>query len=318
VQVVEDPFLQLRHCIQRVIQSWDADRAKLYRKEMKIADDWGTAVLVQAMVYGNLDDRSGTGVLFTRNPRKKTGGVSLFGDFVLRSQGEDVVRGLVETFPISEEQRRMAGQRAPLSMESHFPEIYGELLRISEDLVLVRGFNHQEVEFTFEDRDVPSLYVLQARDIITAEASVVTTFTPTPELDASYLAQGFGAGGGALSGRVAHSEKDIAEIWKDHPDCKIILVRPNTVPEDMHMIFLADGLLTSRGGATSHAAVAAQRIGRACVVGCRALHVDEREGKTTVGDRVIRSGDFLSINGYDGSVYVGAHEVKQTRRVTDL
>jgi pyruvate,orthophosphate dikinase len=203
-------------------------------------------------------------------------------------------------------------------MESHFPEIYGELLRISEDLVLVRGFNHQEVEFTFEDRDVPSLYVLQARDIITAEASVVTTFAPTPELDASYLAQGIGAGGGALSGRVAHSEKDIAEIWKDHPDCKIILVRPNTVPEDMHMIFLADGLLTSRGGATSHAAVAAQRIGRTCVVGCRALHVDEREGKTTVGDRVIRSGDFLSINGYDGSVYSGAHEVKQTRRVTDL
>jgi pyruvate,orthophosphate dikinase len=318
VQIVDDPLLQLRHCIQRVIQSWDADRAKIYRKEMKIADDWGTAVLVQTMVYGNLDERSGTGVLFTRNPRKKTGGVSLYGDFVLRSQGEDVVRGVVETFPVSEEQRRMSGQSASLSLESHFPEIYAELLRIGEDLVAVRGFNHQEVEFTFEDRNVRSLYILQGRDIITAEMSMVTTFVPTPELEKSYLTQGIGVGGGAVSGRVAHNEKDINELWKRYPDSKIVLIRPNTVPEDMHMIFLADGLLTSRGGATSHAAVAAQRIGRTCVVGCRALHVDERAGKTTVGDREIRSGDFISINGFDGSIYAGRHEVKQTRRVTDI
>ncbi|MBM3320533.1 MAG: hypothetical protein FJY73_07645 [Candidatus Eisenbacteria bacterium] len=318
VRIVEDPLLQLRHCMQRVIQSWDADRAKLYRKEMKIADDWGTAVLVQAMVYGNLDDRSGTGVVFTRNPRKKSSGVSLYGDFVFRSQGEDVVRGVVETFPISEEQRKMAGQRAPLSLESRFPEIYGELLRVSKDLVLVRGFNHQEIEFTFEDRDAASLYILQARDIITAESSMITTFVPTPELEKSYLAQGIGVGGGALSGRVAHNEKDINELWKRHPDSKIILIRPNTVPEDMHMIFLADGLLTSRGGATSHAAVAAQRVGRTCVVGCRALHVDERAGKTTAGDKEIRSGDFISINGFDGSVYAGRHDVKQTRRITEI
>ncbi|MFH1681879.1 MAG: PEP/pyruvate-binding domain-containing protein [Candidatus Eisenbacteria bacterium] len=318
VQIVEDPLLQLRHCIQRVIQSWDADRARLYRKEMKIADDWGTAVLVQVMVYGNIDDRSGTGVVFTRNPRKKTSGVSLYGDFVFRSQGEDVVRGVVETFPISEEQRKMAGQRAPLSLESRFPEIYGGLQRISEDLVLVRGFNHQELEFTFENRDVSSLYVLQARDIITAESSMITTFVPTPELERSYLTQGIGVGGGAISGRVAHSEKDIDELWKRYPDSKIILIRANTVPEDMHMIFLADGLLTSRGGATSHAAVVAQRIGRTCVVGCRALHVDERAGKTTAGDKEIRSGDFISINGFDGSIYVGRHDVKQTRRFTEI
>ncbi|RPJ41546.1 MAG: hypothetical protein EHM19_11680, partial [Candidatus Latescibacterota bacterium] len=311
VQIVDDPVLQLRHCIQRVIQSWDADRAKLYRREMKIADDWGTAVLIQAMVYGNLDERSGTGVLFTRNPRKKTSGVSLYGDFVLKSQGEDVVRGVVETFPVSEEQRRMSGQQAPLSLESHFGEIFGELNRIAEDLVLVRGFNHQEIEFTFEDRDVRSFYVLQARDIISSDTSMVTIFVPTPELDRSYLTQGIGVGGGALSGRVAHNEKDIDELWKRYPDSKIILVRPNTVPEDMHMIFTADGLLTSRGGATSHAAVAAQRIGRTCVVGCRALHVDERAGKTTIGDREIVSGDFISINGFDGSVYSGRHDVKQ-------
>ncbi len=152
----------------------------------------------------------------------------------------------------------------------------------------------------------------------TSDNASVTTFIPTPELEKSYLTQGIGVGGGAVSGRVAHSEKDINELWKRHPDSKIVLIRPNTVPEDMHMIFLADGLLTSRGGATSHAAVAAQRIGRTCVVGCRALHVDERAGKTTVGDREIRSGDFISINGFDGSVYIGRHEVKQTRRVTDI
>ncbi|MFH1278888.1 MAG: PEP/pyruvate-binding domain-containing protein [Candidatus Eisenbacteria bacterium] len=318
VEVEEDPVKQLRHCIERVLQSWDADRARLYRKEMKIADDWGTAVVVQAMVYGNLDERSGTGVLFTRNPRVKTGGVQLYGDFVLRSQGEDVVRGVVETYPISEEQRRLSSQQSDMSLESSFPDIYGELLRIGEDLVLTRGFNHQEMEFTFEDTDVRSFYMLQARDIITPDQRMVTTFVATEDLERSYVGRGIGVGGGALSGRAAHNEKEIDDLWKRYPDCKIILLRANTVPEDMHMIFLADGLLTSRGGATSHAAVAAQRVGRTCVVGCRGLTVDERKGRTLIGEGEIRSGDFISINGFDGSVYLGQHEVKQIRRLTEI
>lgn len=318
VEVEEDPVKQLRHCIERVLQSWDADRARLYRKEMKIADDWGTAVVVQAMVYGNLDESSGTGVLFTRNPRVKSGGVSLYGDFVLRSQGEDVVRGVVETYPISEEQRRLSSQQSDISLESSFPDIYGELLRIGEDLVLTRGFNHQEMEFTFEDAQVRSFYMLQARDIITPDQRMVTTFVSTEDLEKSYVGRGIGVGGGALSGRVAHNEKEIDDLWKRYPDCKIILLRANTVPEDMHMIFLADGLLTSRGGATSHAAVAAQRVGRTCVVGCRGLTVDERKGRTLIGEGEIRSGDFISINGFDGSVYLGQHEVKQIRRLTEI
>ncbi|MBN1827350.1 MAG: hypothetical protein JW958_13910 [Candidatus Eisenbacteria bacterium] len=317
VEIVDEPFRQLRHCIERVLFSWDSERARHYRKEMKIADDWGTAVVVQAMVYGNLDEQSGTGVLFTQNPRRKSGGVSLYGDFVLRSQGEDVVRGLVETYPLTEEQRQTQ-KRADISLESEFPEVYRELLRIAEDLVVVRGFNHQELEFTFEKDDASSLYILQARDIVTPEESEIPTFVSTPELDEKYITSGIGVGGGALSGRVAHNERDIRELWEKDPDGTIILVRPNTVPEDIHMIFRADGLLTSRGGATSHAAVAAQSIGRTCVVGCRALHVDERAGRTVIGDKVIRSGDFISINGYNGAVYLGEHEIKPVVRFDNL
>lgn len=318
VTIVEEPFLQLRFCIERVMQSWDSDQAKLYRKEMKIADDWGTAVVIQAMVYGNMDDRSGTGVLFTRNPKKKSGGISLYGDFVLRSQGEDVVRGLVETYPITEDQRLLAYHEEEISLETNFPEAYKELLRISEDLVNHRGFNHQEMEFTFENDDASSLYILQARDVVTPDDIEVITFEATPELEKSYITSGIGVSGGALSGMVAHSEKEILDLWETHPNCKIILIRPNTVPEDIHMIFLADGLLTSRGGATSHAAVAAQGIGRTCVVGCGSLHVEERAGRTVVGNNVIRTGEYISINGDNGAVYLGRHEVKQTRRVTEL
>ena len=144
------------------------------------------------------------------------------------------------------------------------------------------------------------------------------TFEPTPELERSHVASGIGVGGGAVSGIAAHSQEEILEFRKRFPEKKIILIRPNTVPDDMHMIFLADGLLTSRGGCTSHAAVAAQRIGRTCVVGCRSLQVDEEARTTKVGDHVIRSGDNLGISGFDGSVYLGDHEIRLTRRLSGL
>ncbi len=318
VRIIEDPFEQLRYSIDRVLDSWNGDRAKVYRREMNISNDWGTAVVVQAMVYGNLDERSGTGVIFTRNPRKTTDGVSLYGDFVLRSQGEDVVRGLVETFPISEEQRHLDGGTVQKSLEASFPEIYGSLLHMATELVEQRGYNHQEMEFTFEDEHADSLYVLQTREIITAESSEVTAFARTEELEQSYLSSGIGVGGGALCGIAAHSEDEIRSYREKHPDRKIILIRPNTVPDDMSMIFLADGLLTSRGGCTSHAAVAAQRIGRTCVVGCRSLIVDEHAKQSRIGENVIRSGDMLGISGYDGSVYYGEHEIKLTRKLSGL
>ena len=318
VELIEDPFLQLRYCIDRVLDSWNSERSKIYRKQMKIAPDWGTAVVVQAMVYGNMDDRSGTGVIFTRNPRVKSSDVSLYGDFVLRSQGEDVVRGLVETFPISEEQRVADGIEDKKSLEMRYPAVYSELLRISRELVDTHGLAHQEIEFSFENEHASSLYVLQAREILTADAVEVTTFTPTPELEKSYVTSGIGVGGGALTGIVAHTEEDIHRYRKKYPEAKIILIRPNTVPDDMHLIFLTEGLLTSRGGCTSHAAVAAQRIGRTCVVGCRNLQVDEEARTSTVGRQVIRSGDYLGINGFDGSVYMGEHEIRLSRRLSGL
>ncbi len=318
VKLVDDPFEQLRYCIDRVIDSWDGDRANVYRREMHIAHDWGTAVVVQAMVYGNVDEKSGTGVVFTRNPRVRYGDISLYGDFVLQSQGEDVVRGLVETFPITEEQREIDGADVRMSLESAFPEIYSELFRISKELVEDHGLNHQEIEFTFENEQANALYILQARDVITPEQTVITTFVPTPELESSYLASGIGVGGGSVSGRVAHTEEDILEFRREDADVKIILIRPNTVPEDMHMIFLADGLLTCRGGCTSHAAVAAERVGRTCVVGCRKLQVDVKKKETRTGDQILRSGEFISINGFDGSVYLGEHEIKLTKRLSGI
>ncbi len=318
VELIEDPFRQLRYCIDRVLDSWNGERALVYRKEMKIAPDWGTAVVVQSMVYGNMDEHSGTGVIFTRNPRVKAADVSLYGDFVLRSQGEDVVRGLVETFPISEEQRITDGIEEKESLETLYPDVYGELLRIAKELVDVHGLPHQEVEFTFENEHASSLYLLQAREILSADTVEVAAFVPTEELESSYLASGIGVGGGALSGVVAHTQEDIHLFRKKYPDKKIILIRPNTVPDDMHLIFLSDGLLTSRGGCTSHAAVAAQRIGRTCVVGCRNLQVDEEARTTTLGKYVLRSGDFIGINGFDGSVYLNEHEIKLTRRLSGL
>ena len=196
--------------------------------------------------------------------------------------------------------------------------MYGELLRIARELVEVHGLAHQEIEFTFENERASSLYILQAREIMSADAVEVATFIPTDELESSYLASGIGVGGGALSGVVAHTEEDIHVFRRERPDKKIILIRPNTVPDDMHLIFLADGLLTPRGGCTSHAAVAAQRIGRTCVGGCRSPQVDEEARTTRLADHVIRSGDFIGINGFDGSVYLHEHAIKLTRRLSGL
>jgi pyruvate, orthophosphate dikinase len=302
VRIEEDPLAQLRACLALVLRSWETETARLYRHEMQIAEGWGTAVVVQSMVYGNLHQRSGTGVLRTYTPRGRPGDVGITGDYIVQGQGDDVVSGLVDTFPVE------AGERSEtLSLERRFPDIHAALLQHARALVLDTGAFHQEVEFTFESDRPEDLYVLQTRDRVLASASAIEAFAPSPELEAAKLATGIGAGGGALCGRVAHGAQDIASLRSRFPGDPILLLRPDTVPDDIPLVLRCDGMVTARGGATSHAALVAQRLGRTCVVGCRALEVCEGEGRSRIGEHEVESGDWLSINGIDGSVYLGRH-----------
>jgi len=313
IQISDDPWEQLHTCTDLVLRSWFSDKANVYRAEMQIAQEWGTAVIVQSMIYGNLNQRSGTGVVLSRHPRRVSDEVELYGDFIIQGQGDDVVSGLVETFPISEDQRLTEQTSATMSLERDFPGIFERLTELARSLIKDHGMHHQEIEFTFESEKSEDLYILQARDIVLSQSTSVATFAPTEELERSKKATGIGAGGGALSGRVAHNASDIARLRSEHPEDAIILLRPDTVPDDIQMILRSDGMLTAIGGATSHAAVAAQRLGRPCVVGCRQLEViDERSWSSLAGHR-LESGDFISINGIDGSVYIGKHAVTMTR-----
>jgi pyruvate,orthophosphate dikinase len=265
------------------------------------------------MVFGNLHARSGTGVVLTRDPRRASGDVRLYGDFIVQGQGDDVVSGLVETFPITEEQLRAESKNAALSLEADFPDIYRAMSSHARTLIHDHGMFHQEIEFTFESDDPADLYILQTRDTVMAHLASVPAFLPSESLERAKLATGIGAGGGALSGRVAHTAEDIAELRRRFPEDPIILLRPDTVPDDIPLILQADGMVTARGGATSHAAVAAQRLGRTCVVGCRDLRVEEGRGRSSLSGRSIAMGSFLSINGMDGSIYLGRHPSQMVR-----
>ena len=313
VEICEDPAEQLERCVGLVLRSWDAEKARVYRAEMKIADEWGTAVVVQSMVYGNLNERSGTGVALTCDPRRHSADVRLYGDFIVQGQGDDVVAGLVETWPISEDQRRSEGSPLACSLEADFPRIYRALLEHARVLIRDHGMFHQELEFTFESDDPEDLYVLQNRDCVMAAVRSVSAFVPSDTLEQSRLAIGIGASGSALSGRLAHSAEDIEALRRRYPDDAIILVRPDTVPDDIPLILQADGMLTSLGGATSHAALVAQQLGKTCVVGCRKLQVDKDRGRSRLGDRTLSTGDLISISGIDGSVYLGNHPCTEVR-----
>jgi pyruvate,orthophosphate dikinase len=314
LEIVDDPFEQLMRCIDLVMQSWQSNKARVYRSELKIADEWGTAVLVQNMVYGNLHAKSGTGALFTHHPREGPEDVQLYGDFIIQGQGDDVVSGLVDTFPVSEHQRLSENEEGKISLEKDFPKIYQSMLRYAENLIHEQEMHHQEIEFTFESDNPKDLYILQTRDIVFFQTSSLPTFVAGQDLEDSKAATGIGVGGGAVSGRVAHTAEDLTQLKKQHPDDPIILLRPDTVPDDIHLILKADGLLTALGGATSHAALAAQRLGRTCVVGCRLLQVSEEKRESQLAGHVISTGEFLSINGIDGSVYLGRHPVTITKR----
>ncbi len=227
--------------------------------------------------------------------------------------GDDVVGGLVQTFPISERQRLSEPGGGSVSLQRSFPEIYGALTDAARVLVHDHGMNDQEVEFTFEGDRRGDLYLLQTRDVEVAPSTVFAASTPGEDLERARVATVIGVGGGALSGRVAHDASDVDRLRAAFPGEAIILLRPDTVPDDIPLVLRVDGLLTAVGGATSHAAVAAKRLGKTCVVGTHTLEVDEREGRSLVGGRTVRTGDLLSISGIDGGVYLGAHPVTELR-----
>jgi len=314
----EDPFEQLFQAIVLVLHSWNSEGARLFRQRLGLADEWGTAVIVQRMVFGNLGPDSGSGVVFTRDPWSSHTGVELYGDFTRRSQGEDVVAGLVHPLPISEKQRLTRQRKEPLSMETAFPEIYARLRRIAERLILEEGFEHQEIEFTFESERPEDLYLLQTRPLRLLRQEKTVVFAHTEELVQSLLTRGTGVSGGAISGAVAFTMEDIRRLKEEDPKLPVILVRPDTVPEDIPLLLQADGLLTSRGGATSHAAITAKRLGKVCVVNCHDLVVVEGQHRATIGNRCFGPGDMVSIDGVLGNVYEGRHEVLTTtaRRAT--
>lgn len=308
--VAENPFIQLRQAILQVFASWYSEQAKIYRHQMCLSDEWGTAVIVQAMVFGNLNENSGSGVIFTRNPKGTSTNVTLSGDFIFGVQGDDIVSGLVITYPVSEKQRLAEKRDSEISLENKFPEIYAELVRLSEILIYEKRFNHQEIEFTFEQATRDKLYILQTRDMVQRATSKLRRFKDTGVLQSSFIGTGIGVSGGALTGKAVYSEKDIKRFRRIEPQTPLILIRPDTVPDDVGVLLQVEGLLTARGGGTSHAAVTIPQLNKVGVVGFSRLQVYEAEGWSLVDSRKIKSGDFIGIDGWSGAVYFGQHETE--------
>jgi pyruvate,orthophosphate dikinase len=309
---VDTPYEQLHLAIKGVLASWESPRAMAYRRIIGISEDWGTAVTVQAMVYGNLSQASGTGVVFTHNPRWSGDTLKLWGDFTIGNQGEDVVAGLVKTMPISIFQQEIEMRDTDVTMETHFSEIYQALVDWAHDLIEGKGWSPQEIEFTFEGPSKDDLYLLQTRDMAIREHKKVLTFDFDEDSKAVYTGHGVGVSGGAMSGRLVFTLEEIEE-WRDiDPGANLILARNDTVPDDIQEIHAADGLLTARGGQTSHAAVIAHRLGKTCVVNCTNLDCNESEKYCKFNQVKIKSGQHISIDGQEGSVYQGLIRVKET------
>ena len=310
-----DPVEQLKLAIEAVFRSWDNPRANVYRRDNDIPYSWGTAVNVMPMVFGNLNNESGTGVAFTRDPA--TGENKLMGEFLINAQGEDVV----------------AGVRTPMliaQMEQEFPEAYAEFLKVCETLE-----NHyhdmQDMEFTVENK---KLYMLQCRngkrtapaalkiacDLVDeghkTPAEAVAMIDPRnldtllhPQFDAAALkaatplGKGLGASPGAACGKVVFTADD-AEAWAERGE-KVVLVRLETSPEDITGMKAAQGILTVRGGMTSHAAVVARGMGTCCVSGCGDINMDEENKKFTLAGQTFTEGSEISIDGTTGNIYAG-------------
>jgi pyruvate, orthophosphate dikinase len=321
----QDPHAQLWGAIGAVFGSWMNQRAITYRRLHNIPESWGTAVNVQAMVFGNMGEDSATGVAFTRNP--STGEKKLYGEYLINAQGEDVVAGIRTPQEITEAARKESGSDKP-SMEKALPPAFAKLKRIQA--ALERHYRDmQDLEFTVEQG---KLWMLQTRNgkrtaqaalriavelaqekLITREEAVTRIdpaaldqlLHPTidPNAERRILATGLPASPGAASGEIVFSS-DEAEALKSQGH-KVILVRVETSPEDIHGMHAAEGILTTRGGMTSHAAVVARGMGKPCVSGAGSLRVDYRSETLTVGGTVLKKGDTLTIDGGTGQVLAG-------------
>lgn len=307
----DSPQEQLFTAIRQVMKSWDSPKADTYREIMGLSNNWGTAVTVQAMVYGNLDTHSGAGVMFTHDPWTLEDVVDPVGDFTLGNQGEDVVGGLVQTLPLSEKQRMSEGARKEFSLETLFPKVHHRLVSIAKQLIYDENWAPQEIEFTFQGDKESGVYVLQSRNMAPRIRRQLPVFKLSEALHAGYLGSGIGVSGGALSGLVAFDLEAIQQLRKERPGEAIILLRSDTVPEDIREISITDGLLTGKGGATSHAAIVAHRLGKICVVGFSRMRLWEKEKKCVIDESVLRTGDYISIDGRSGAIYQGRHETER-------
>jgi len=309
----QNPELQLKTAIDAVFNSWNTKRAVTYRRINKIPDDLGTAVNVQEMVFGNMGEDSGTGVGFTRNP--STGVKEYYGEYLLNAQGEDVVAGIRTPLPLS-------------NLKNDLPKVYEELIKIVK--ILEKHYRDvQDYEFTIEKG---KLYLLQTRTgkrtaqaalkiavdmveegIINKEEAVLRVEPNQlnqllhrridPNAKKEVIAKGLPASPGAAYGKVVFTADEAEESGKEGE--RVILVRTETTPDDIHGMVEAQGVLTSRGGMTSHAAVVARGMGKACVAGCSVLNIDIKKEIISVNDVIIKKGDFITIDGGTGEVFLG-------------
>lgn len=321
----QDVTEQLWGAIRAVFDSWDSDRAKVYRRLNDIPGDWGTAVNVQAMVFGNMGDTSATGVAFTRDPA--TGERAYYGEWLVNAQGEDVVAGIRTPQYLTKKAREAAGASAP-SMEEAMPEAYGELARVF-DLLERHYRDMQDIEFTVERG---KLWMLQTRsgkrtakaalrmavemvgEGLIDEVTAIRRVDPMaldqllhpmldPDAPRDVLATALPASPGAASGKIA-LDSDLAEKWANDGE-KVILVRVETSPEDIHGMHAAQGILTARGGMTSHAAVVARGMGRPCVSGASAVSIDIAARTLKIGAATLKEGDQITLDGSTGQVMLG-------------
>ena len=327
----DDPMEQLLGAITAVFQSWSGERAINYRKIENIPDEWGTAVNVQTMVFGNMGESSATGVAFTRNPA--TGEDKFFGEWLVNAQGEDVVAGLRTPNPLNEETKTEGTKNLP-SLESSMPDIYSELKEIRGRLE--KHYNDmQDIEFTIQEG---KLWMLQTRvgkrngsaaikmavdmkkEGMIDKKTALLRIKPEqldellhPMLDseseksAPLLGKGLPAGPGGASGRAVFTADD-AEQWNKNGE-KVILIREETSPEDVHGMHAAEAILTAKGGMTSHAALVARGWGKCCIVGCSELQIDVSKKEVVIGENTISEGDWITMNGTEGKIYSGAVEL---------
>ena len=313
----QDPKDQLMGAVKAVFRSWDNPRAIVYRRMNDIPGDWGTAVNVQSMVFGNMGDTSGTGVAFTRNPA--TGEKGIYGEYLINAQGEDVVAGVRTPQPITK-------------LASDLPECYEEFMTLAQKLE-DHYRDMQDMEFTIQEG---KLYFLQTRNgKRTAHAAIKIacdlvdegmidekeavnridaksldqllhpTFDPKSLKEAEVVGEGLAASPGAAAGKVVFTAEDAKKLGKGGKGERVVLVRLETTPEDIEGMVASQGILTARGGRTSHAAVVARGMGTCCVAGCGAINLNEEKHEFTLGENTFHEGDYISLDGNTGKIYKG-------------